>query len=139
MPRGATCSLISKAITIVGGSTPLSAISPRSRQTGNPHNPVSTVPGEGQRRHAERIAHDAHRPDIPMIFDQAEPHLGGSEKIAIVFFLMSRSMGSRSFLRRKLGKSSSRAGSGGAALAALGCGAVPACPPAVRLRQMGRI
>src|SRR3954451_10076892 len=47
MPRGATCSLISKAITIVGGSTPLSAISPRSRQTGNPHNPVSTVPGEG--------------------------------------------------------------------------------------------
>src|SRR4051794_12156985 len=85
MPRGATCSLISKAITIVGGSTPLSAISPRSRQTGNPHNPVSTVPGEGQRRHAERIAHDAHRPDIPMIFDQAEPHLGGSEKMATAF------------------------------------------------------
>src|SRR3954451_24104683 len=48
MPRGATCSLISKAITIGGGSTPLSATSPRSRQTGNPHNPVSTFPGEGQ-------------------------------------------------------------------------------------------
>src|SRR4051812_28881945 len=47
MPRGATCSLTSKAITIVGGSTPLSATSPRSRQTGNPHNPVSTFPGEG--------------------------------------------------------------------------------------------
>src|SRR3954451_15248119 len=47
-PRGAICSRISKAITIVGGSTPLSATSPRSRQTGNPHNPVSTFPGEGQ-------------------------------------------------------------------------------------------
>src|SRR5215218_8028569 len=54
MPRGATCSLTSKAITIVGGSTPPSATSPRSRQTGNPHNPVSTFPGEGQfGRHAQ--------------------------------------------------------------------------------------
>src|SRR4051812_41684939 len=57
MPRGATCSLISKAITIVGGSTPLSAISPRSRQTGNPHNPVSTVPGEGHRPRRHQSAH----------------------------------------------------------------------------------
>ena len=47
IPHGATCSLTSKATTIVGGSTPLSATSPRSRQTGNPHNPVSTFPGEG--------------------------------------------------------------------------------------------
>src|SRR3954470_22390858 len=45
MPRGASCSLTSKAITIGGGSTPLSATSPRSRQTGKPHNLVSTVPG----------------------------------------------------------------------------------------------
>src|SRR3954451_7620339 len=47
MPRGATCSRTSKAITIVGGSTPPSATSPQSRQTGNPHNPVSTFPGKG--------------------------------------------------------------------------------------------
>src|SRR4051812_8239289 len=48
MPRGATCSLTSKAITIVGGSTQRSAISPQSRQTAKPHNLVSTFPGEGQ-------------------------------------------------------------------------------------------
>src|SRR3954452_6616479 len=47
MPRGATCSLTSKAITIVGGSTQRSAISPQSRQTAKPHNLVSTFPGEG--------------------------------------------------------------------------------------------
>src|SRR3954462_6140627 len=50
MPRGATCSRTSKPITIVGGSTPLSVISPQSRQTGKPPNPVSTFPGEGQTR-----------------------------------------------------------------------------------------
>src|SRR3954452_1935453 len=50
MPRGATCSLTSKAITIVGGSTQRSAISPQSRQTAKPHNLVSTFPGEGQSR-----------------------------------------------------------------------------------------
>src|SRR3954470_11268516 len=48
MPRGAICSRISKATTIGGGSTPLSATSPRSRQTESPHNSVSTFPGEGQ-------------------------------------------------------------------------------------------
>src|SRR3954462_6386035 len=48
MPRGATCSLTSKAITIVGGSTQRSAISPQSRQTAKPHNLVSTFPGEDQ-------------------------------------------------------------------------------------------
>src|SRR3954453_5570221 len=48
MPRGATCSRPSKPITIVGRSTPLSATSPQSGQTGKPHNPVSTFPGEGQ-------------------------------------------------------------------------------------------
>src|SRR3954466_4359940 len=35
---------------IVGGSTPLSATSPRSRQSGKPYNPVSTLPGEGHKR-----------------------------------------------------------------------------------------
>jgi hypothetical protein len=39
--------LISKAITIVRGSTPPSATSPHSRQRHKPHNPVSTFPGEG--------------------------------------------------------------------------------------------
>src|SRR3954454_17956082 len=48
MPRAATCSLTSKAITIVGGSAQRSAISPQSRQTAKPHNLVSTFPGEGQ-------------------------------------------------------------------------------------------
>src|SRR4051812_43804618 len=56
MPRGATCSLTSKAITIVGGSTQRSAISPQSRQTAKPHNLVSTFPGEG---HGGLIAHQA--------------------------------------------------------------------------------
>jgi hypothetical protein len=46
-PRGANCSLISKATTIVRGSTPPSATSPHSRQRQKPHNPVSTFPGEG--------------------------------------------------------------------------------------------
>src|SRR4051812_36097460 len=48
MPHGATCSLTSKATTIGSGSTPPSATSLRSRQTGKPHNPVSTFPREGQ-------------------------------------------------------------------------------------------
>src|SRR5215471_14435740 len=48
MARGATCSLISKAITIVRGSTPQSATSPHNRQRQKLHDPVSTFPGEGQ-------------------------------------------------------------------------------------------
>src|SRR3954454_12446520 len=56
MPRGATCSRPSKPVTIVGGSTPLSLTSPRSRQTGKPNNPVSTVPGEG---HVKLVISDA--------------------------------------------------------------------------------
>src|SRR6476469_9122800 len=48
MPRGATCSRPSKPTTILGQSTPQSLTSPQSRQTGKPHNPLSTVPGEGQ-------------------------------------------------------------------------------------------
>src|SRR4029077_10695591 len=50
MLRGATCSPISKAITIGGASTPPSATSPHSRQRRNTRNPVSTFPGEGQYR-----------------------------------------------------------------------------------------
>src|SRR3954447_536097 len=56
MPRGATCSRPSKPITIVGRSTPLSVTSPRNRQTGKSHNPVSLSPGKvstaaGMQRH----------------------------------------------------------------------------------------
>src|ERR1700682_1900031 len=47
MPRDATCSPISRATTIVSGSTPPSATSPPNRQRRYPHNPVSTLPGEG--------------------------------------------------------------------------------------------
>ena len=52
----ATCSRPSKPVTIVGRSTPLSATSLQSRQTGKPNNPVSTFPGEGQ-EHFPAISH----------------------------------------------------------------------------------
>src|SRR4051812_36330172 len=92
-----------------------------------------------RRRYTERIAHDAHRPDIPLILDQAEPHLGGSKKMATAFFKMSRSMRSRSFSRRSREISAARSGTEGAAEAAIGCGADPACPPMLRLRQLRSI
>ena len=50
MPRGATCSPISKATTIASDVTPRSDTSPPNRQRQNPHNPVSTFPGEGHLR-----------------------------------------------------------------------------------------
>src|SRR5262249_44963896 len=56
IPRGANCSLKSKAVTIVRGSTPRSATSPDSRQRQKPHNPVSPFPGGGQRRHLTLFA-----------------------------------------------------------------------------------
>jgi transposase InsO family protein len=46
MPRDATCSPISRATTIVSGSTPPSATSPPNRQMRYPHKPVSTLRGE---------------------------------------------------------------------------------------------
>src|ERR1051326_9548397 len=48
MPRGATCSPMSKSPTIGNGDTPPSATSPLNRQRQKRHNPVSTFPGEGQ-------------------------------------------------------------------------------------------
>src|ERR1041385_5933721 len=48
MPRGATCSPISKATTIGYGDTPRSGTSALNKQRQKPHNPVSTFPGEGQ-------------------------------------------------------------------------------------------
>jgi hypothetical protein len=47
MPRDATCSAISRATTIVSGSTPPVGYITPSRQRRYPHNPVSTLPGEG--------------------------------------------------------------------------------------------
>src|SRR4051794_2156265 len=68
---------------------------------------------------------------------QAEPHLGASEKIATVFFRMSRSMRSRSFSRRS--REISAAGSGTEGEATIGCGADPAGPAVLRLRQLRSI
>src|SRR5947207_12083470 len=55
MPRGATCSSISKATTIGSGGTPRSATSPPNRQRQNPRNPVSTSLGEGQTSMQHRL------------------------------------------------------------------------------------
>jgi len=52
-------------------------------------------------RDFQRIAHQAHRPGVAVIFDEAELHFGGSEKMATVFFRMSRSMRSRWTSRRR--------------------------------------
>src|SRR5204862_7721969 len=38
-----------------------------------------------RRRHVQRLAHDAHRPDIPVVLDQAAHHHGGSDKIATAY------------------------------------------------------
>src|SRR4051794_21237283 len=70
---------------------------------------------------------------------QAELHLGGSEKMATVFFRMSRSMRSRSFSRRSREISAAGSGTEGEAEAAIGCGADPACPPMLRVRQLRSI
>jgi hypothetical protein len=63
---------------------------------------------------SRRHASDTHRPDIPVVLDQAEPHLGGSEKMATAFFKMSRSVRSRSFSRRsrEISAAGSEAGCG---------------------------
>ena len=59
--------------------------------------------------------------------------------MATVFFRMSRSMRSRSFSRRSREISAAGSGTEGAAEAAIGCGADPACPPMLRLRQLRSI
>src|SRR6266568_5732788 len=75
-----------------------------------------------------------------MILDEAEPHFGGSEKMATVFFRMSRSIRSRSFSRRS--REISTAGSGaecGADAVVLGRSAGPAFHPPLRPRQLRSI
>src|SRR5216683_3051306 len=75
-----------------------------------------------------------------MILDEAEPHFGGSEKMATVFFRMSRSIRSRSFSRRS--REISTAGSGaecGADAVVLGRSAGPAFHPPFRPRQLRSI
>ena len=52
---------------------------------------------------------------------------------------MSRSMRSRSFSRRSREISAAGSGTEGAAEAAIGCGADPACPPMLRWRQLRSI
>src|ERR1700704_6838683 len=94
---------------------------------------------EAGRRHAQRIAHDAHRPDIPVVLDQAEPHLGGSEKMATAFFKMSRSIRRRSFSRRSREISDAGSGAECGADAGIGRSAGPASRPPLPLRQLRSI
>jgi hypothetical protein len=54
-----------------------------------------------RRRDAHHIAHDANWEHLALIRDEAEFHLGASEKMSSVFFRISRSMRRRSFSRRK--------------------------------------
>src|SRR5215469_7756903 len=95
MARGATCSLISKAITIVRGSTPQSATSPHNRQRQKLHNPVSTFPGEGQsRQRTSARSHCYTRRDQPKAARNRPLHVGALgapdglealERLALVF------------------------------------------------------
>src|SRR5215472_16029309 len=92
-----------------------------------------------RRRHAQRLAHDTHRPDIAVVLDQAEPHLGGSEKMATAFFKMSRSVRSRSFSRRSREISAAGSGAECEADAGIGCRADPAARLPPPLRQLRSI
>ena len=51
-------------------------------------------------RHAEHAADGADRPVLRMLGDEAELHLGVSEKMPMAFFKMSRSVRTRSSSRR---------------------------------------
>src|SRR4029079_14144383 len=75
----------------------------------------------------------------PVILDQAEPHLGGSEKMATAFFKMSRSIGRRSFSRRRREVSDAESGAECGAGAGIGRSADPAFRPSLRLRQLRSI
>src|SRR5437588_5395305 len=94
---------------------------------------------EARWRHAQRITHNPHRPDTPVILDQAEPHLGSSEKMATAFFKMSRSIRRRSFSRRKREISDPKSGAECGAGAGIGRSADPAFRPSLRLRQLRSI
>ena len=50
--------------------------------------------------HPEYRAHEPGRELVPVVLDEAEPHLGGSEKMLMAFFKMSRSCRVRSNSRR---------------------------------------
>jgi len=74
-----------------------------------------------------------------VVLDQAEPHLGGSEKIATAFFKMSRSVRSRSFSRRSREISVAGSGAECGADAGIVCRADPASRPPLPLRQLRSI
>src|SRR5215471_6273243 len=59
-----------------------------------------------RRRHAQRLAHNPHRPDTLVVLDQAEPHLGGSEKMATAFF---KTVNTRDYVTSKLGTEAAKA------------------------------
>src|SRR5439155_15641319 len=79
------------------------------------------------------------RPDTLVVLDQAEPHLGGSEKMATAFFKMSRSIRSRSFSRRSREISAAGSGTKCGADAGIGRSADPASRPPLPLRQLRSI
>src|ERR1700731_4217355 len=90
-----------------------------------------------RRRDTHHIAHDANRERLALVRDEAEFHLGASEKMRSVFFRISRSMRRRSFSRRRRAFSAAKSApaSGGHALRFGGTGdpalaPTPPLPPA---------
>ncbi len=89
-----------------------------------------------RRRDVHHIAHDSNRECLALIRDEAEFHLGASEKMRSVFFRISRSMRRRSFSRRRRAFSAAKsAPAGGIAACVLERRGDPACPPSPLFRQ----
>ena len=117
---------------------PRLAVCPRARKAawirGAPYRPRCAV--WTRRRDAHHIAHDANRECLALIRDEAEFHLGASEKICSVFFRISRSMRRRSFSRRRRAFSATKSAPAcGITACVLERRGEPACLPSSLLRQ----
>src|ERR1019366_8916785 len=89
-----------------------------------------------RRRDSHYIAHDANREHFALIRDEAEFHLGASEKMRSVFFKISRSMRRRSFSRRRRAFSAAKSAPAcGIAACVLGRHGDPAWPLSFLFRQ----
>jgi hypothetical protein len=89
-----------------------------------------------RRRDAQHIAHDPNRERLALVRDEAEFHLGASEKMRSVFFGISRSMRRRSFSRRRRAFSAAKSAPAcGIAAYVLGRRGDPACPPSLLFGQ----